>query len=409
MSSVLESQSHPAKPGLEPSLRTQRVAASPTMAIDARAKELAAQGRDVVNFGAGEPDFPSPSHIRQAASQALEGGQTKYTPAAGTPALRRAIAKRATEDSGVPYQPNQVVVSVGAKHSVYNALMALVNPGDGVLLPAPYWVTYPEQIRLADGEVVPAPVGPDEGFRLTRAALERAWAPHVRGLILNSPSNPTGAVIRPEDLTEIAEWCRARDLWVISDEIYGRLVYGDARHLSIAGLPGMAERTVYINGFSKAYSMTGWRLGYACAPTAVASAMSRLQSQSTSNPTTFAQAGALAALEGPDAPVVEMVREFSARRDLALRLASAIPHWAPVVPEGAFYLWIDLADLAGRVVRGRVMADGDALAELLLEEAEVAVVPGAGFGRPQGIRISFATSRERIEEGFRRMAALIGA
>jgi aspartate aminotransferase len=392
---------------VEPSKRTARLQPSPTMAIDARAKALKASGVDVVNFGAGEPDFDTPAHIRDAAIAALERGETRYTAAAGTEALRRAAAAYASAATGVSYAASQVVISVGAKHSIFNALMALVNPGDGVLLPAPYWVSYPEQIRLAEGIPVPVPLSPANGFRLTRGDLEAAWRPGVTGLILNAPSNPTGAVIPPDELARIAAFVEERDLWVISDEIYDQLVYGDVPHRSLAGLPGMADRTVYVNGVSKTYAMTGWRIGFAAAPPPVAAAMERLQSQCTSNPTTFAQAGALAALTGPQEPVREMLTAFRERRELAYRLVSQIPGLIPLKPDGAFYLWVEMEDLIGCEIAGQRVENGDHLAAVLLEAARVAVVPGSGFGRPQGFRLSFATSRDRIEEGIRRIAALL--
>jgi aspartate aminotransferase len=393
---------------VQPSLRTEKLAPSPTMAIDARAKALIAEGVDVVNFGAGEPDFDTPAHIRQAAEAALEQGQTRYTAAAGMPALRKAVAERARAATGVAYAPEQVVVSAGAKHSLFNAVMALVNPGDAVLLPSPYWVTYPEQIQLAEGRTILVPLAPQDGFRLTRAALEAAWQPGVKGLILNAPSNPTGAVIAPEAVADIAAFCVERDLWVISDEIYDRLLYDGTEHRSIVSLPGMAERSVYINGVSKTYAMTGWRIGYACAPKPVASAMDRLQSQSTSNPTTFAQVGALAALTGPQEVVEEMRRAFAERRLVAYELMRKIPGLRPILPDGAFYLWVEMEGWMGRELAGMRIGDSDDLARVLLEEARVAVVPGRGFGRPEGFRLSFATSLERIREGIGRIATLLG-
>jgi aspartate aminotransferase len=389
------------------SLRIERVAPSPTMAIDSRAKQLMADGVDVVNFGAGEPDFDTPAHIREAAESALTRGQTRYTAAAGMPELRRAVAEYTTRETGVHYDPDQVVVSVGAKHALYNALMALVNPGDGVLLPAPYWVTYPEQVKLAEGDPVVVPLAPENGFRLTRRDLERAWRPHVRGLILNTPANPTGAMVPPEELEAIAAFVRERDLWVVSDEIYDRLVYGTIAHRSIAAYPGMAERTVYVNGCSKTYAMTGWRIGWACAPKPVAAAMDRFQSQCTSNATTFAQAGALAALRGPQDVVESMRAAFAARRELAFNLVREIPGLQPVEPDGAFYLWVELGSWLGRRVGDTLLRDGDDFARVCLEQARVAVVPGSGFGRPEGFRLSFATSEARIREGIGRIKELL--
>lgn len=394
---------------MELSIRTQALSPSPTMAIDARAKALLAEGQDVINFSAGEPDFDTPNHIKEAAITAIHNGDTKYTPVGGTLELRRAVAAHVASVAGVQYRPEEILVSVGAKHSIYNALMALVNSGDKVLLPVPYWVSYSEQIRLAQGEPVLVALSGDNGFRLTVEQLESAWQPGVRGLILNSPSNPTGAVIPPSEIERIAEWLRQRDVWVISDEIYHRLLYGDHRHQSIAAMPGMQERTVYVNGVSKAYAMTGWRIGYAAAPLPITQAMAKVQSQSTSNPTSVAQAAALAALTGPQDVVEAMRQEFAVRRELAVRLLRDIPGLNPIEPDGAFYVWVETRDLVGRQIGERDIKDADSLAAVLLDVAQIAVVPGSGFGYPHAFRLSFATSRERITEGIGRMAAALRA
>lgn len=377
------------------------------MAIDARAKALQAEGRDVVNFGAGEPDFETPGHIKDAAVAAIEQGMTRYTAVGGTLSLRRAIVGRIQAETGVSYDPAQVLVSVGAKHSLFNALLALVNPGDKVLVPSPYWVSYPEQVKVAGGETVVVPLEAHNGFRLTAGDLERAYVPGVRGLILNSPSNPTGAVVNPAEVGRIAEWIGQRDLWVLSDEIYHRLVYQGAQHRSLIEEPGMAARTIYIDGVSKAYAMTGWRIGYAAGPLDVIQGMAKLQSQATSNPSSVSQAAAEAAVGGPQEVVEDMRRQFAERRDRAMSLLRGIKGFNPIPPEGAFYVFVDTAELAGARLRGRLVRDGDGLAELLLEHAGVAVVPGSGFGYPQGFRMSFATSQAQIEEGIGRIASLI--
>lgn len=383
------------------------LAPSPTMAIDARAKALQAEGRDVVNFGAGEPDFETPRHIKDAAVTAIEQGMTRYTAVGGTLSLRRAIAGRIEAETGVHYNPDQILVSVGAKHSLFNALLALVNPGDKVLVPSPYWVSYPEQVKIAHGETVVVPLAAAEGFRLRAEDLERAYVPGVRGLILNSPSNPTGAVVDPREVARIAEWIRERDLWVLSDEIYHRLLYHGARHRSLIEEPDMQARTIYIDGVSKAYAMTGWRIGYAAGPLNVIQGMAKLQSQATSNPSSVSQAAAEVALGGAQDVVEDMRRQFSERRGVALSLLGGIPGFKPIAPQGAFYVFVDTAELAGARLRGRLIQDGDGLAELLLDHAGVAVVPGSGFGYPQGFRLSFATSRALIEEGIGRIASLV--
>ncbi len=388
------------------SRRAQGVQPSPTLAVDREAKALAAEGVDIVNFGIGEPDFDTPAAIKAAAVAAVEAGATKYTAADGTPALKAAIRRYFRRFNGIDYGPDQVMASVGAKQAIYNALLALVNPGDEVLLPAPYWVSYPEQIRLADGEPVIVPTGPDERYHVTAEALAKAWTPRTRGLILNSPANPTGAVLSAEELQDIAAFAVDRDLWVLSDEIYHRLVFeGDAP--SIAALPGMQDRTIVINGVSKAYAMTGWRIGFAAGPAAVISAMARIQGQSTSNPATMAQAAAVAALDGDQDATAEMVHAYRRRRSLMLDGLAAIAGLRPVPPAGAFYVFCDVSGLAGRRMDGLALDDGDDLATVLLRRAGVAVVPGSGFGAPRAIRLSFAQSEERIHTGLDRMRQVL--
>lgn len=378
------------------------------MALDAKTKALISQGLDVVNLTAGEPDFDTPEHIREAAQVAMNRGETRYTPVSGTVRLKAAVVERLRLDTGISYTAEEILVSVGAKHSLYNAILALTNPGDGVLLPVPYWVTYPEQIRLAGGEVQLVGIDPAHKGELTRGDLERVVSDSSRGLILNSPSNPSGAVIGRANLEGIAEFAREHDLWVISDEIYNRLVYDGVHALSIASLPGMRERTVVINGVSKAYAMTGWRIGYAAAPQAIIRGMTNLQSQSTSNPSSVSQAGAEAALSGPQEPVEEMRREFDRRRRFAASRVQAMPGLSVNDPKGAFYLWVSVAGVIGRTIRGRLITNADDLALLWLEEASVSVVPGSGFGVPDHFRMSYATSMERLAEGLDRMEQLLG-
>ncbi len=387
--------------------RVAALAPSPTMALDAKTKALISQGLDVVNLTAGEPDFDTPLFIRQAAAEAMNRGETRYTAVGGTPRLKLAVSARLKEDAGLVYAPEEILVSDGAKHSLYNAILSLTDSGDGVLLPVPYWVTYPEQIRLAGGEVQFVQIDPTHGGELTVNDLKRALRPNSRGIILNSPSNPSGAVIGKANLQAIAEFALDHDLWVISDEIYGRLIYDGVRAVSIATFPGMRERTIVINGVSKSYAMTGWRIGYAAGPSAVIKAMANLQSQSTSNPSSVSQAAALAALEGPQESVDEMRREFDRRRRYAVSRIQSIPGLAVNEPKGAFYLWVDMKGVIGRTIRDRRITQADDLALLWLEEGNVSLVPGSGFGVPDHLRMSYATSMERLAEGLDRMERLL--
>lgn len=387
--------------------RVAQLAPSPTMALDAKTKALISQGLDVVNLTAGEPDFDTPEHIRHAAIEAIGRGDTRYTAVGGTVRLKDAICRRLYEDTGITYKPDEVLVSVGAKHSLYNAILSLTNPGDGVLLPVPYWVTYPEQIRIAEGEVQLVKIASEHKDELQEEDLEAALRPNSRGLILNSPSNPSGAVIGPAHLEAIAKFAVEHDLWVISDEIYSRLVYDGMKQVSIATFPGMRERTIVINGVSKAYAMTGWRIGYSAGPRHVIQAMANLQSQSTSNPASMSQAGAEEALTGPQEPVEEMRREFDRRRRYAVSRIQSMKGLTVNDPKGAFYLWVGMSSVIGRTIGGRKITSADDLALAWLEEASVSVVPGSGFGVNDYFRMSYATSMERLAEGLDRMERLL--
>ncbi len=389
--------------------RLQQLSPSPTMAIDAKVKSLIREGRDVINLTAGEPDFDTPSAIRQAAVAAMEKGETRYTPAGGTQELKRAVSDRLQKDTGLTYQPEEILVSVGAKHSLYNAVMALVSPGDGVLVPVPYWVTYPEQVRLAEGIFEPVNIAAERQGELSTKDLEAAITPKSRGLILNSPSNPSGAVIESGELQAIAEFVVDHDLWVLSDEIYGRLVYEGAEQRSIASFRGMRERTIVINGVSKAYAMTGWRIGYAAGPKEVIAAMANLQSQSTSNPSSISQAAAVAALTGDQAPVDTMRLNFDQRRRYTLERINRITGLTAATPKGAFYLWVDLSPWLGKEIAGRRIENGDDLAFVLLEEAGVGVVPGSGFGVDDHFRLSYATSMKLLADAMDRMQRLLSS
>ncbi|MFZ5592132.1 MAG: pyridoxal phosphate-dependent aminotransferase [Bacillota bacterium] len=388
--------------------RALGISPSPTLSIDAKAKKMIAQGLDVINFGVGEPDFDTPQHIKDAAMEAIQKGMTKYTAVAGTDQLKQAIVAKFKQDNGLDYQPGQIVVSCGAKHSLYNAFQVLCQPGDEVILPAPYWVSYLEQIKLAGAQPVIVNTRQENDFKLTVAELEAAITPRTRLIILNSPSNPTGSVYTRQELAALGEVLVKHKIAIISDEIYEKLIYDGLEHVSIASLsPELKEQTVVINGVSKSYAMTGWRIGYAAAPAAVAKAMADLQSHSTSNPTSIAQAASVAALTGTQQPLQDMLREFNRRRDFMLERIRQIPGVQCRQPGGAFYLFPDVSSYFGKSYRGRVVSSASDLADLLLEEARVALVPGIAFGDDRFIRLSYATSMEKIAQGLERIAALL--
>ncbi|OAT81429.1 pyridoxal phosphate-dependent aminotransferase [Desulfotomaculum copahuensis] len=390
--------------------RAKNISPSPTLAIDAQAKKMIAAGEKVINFGVGEPDFDTPAHIKEAAIAALNAGMTKYTPVSGTQQLKEAIAAKLKNDNGLDYQPGQIVVSVGAKHSLYNAIQVLVQPGDEVILPAPYWVSYLEQIKLAGGVPVIVQTRAQNGYKLTPEELESVLNRRTRLLIINSPGNPTGAVYSAGELVALGEVLTREGIAVISDEIYEHLIYDGRRHVSIASLsPQLKEQTVVINGMSKAYAMTGWRIGYAAAPAPVARAMADLQSHATSNPTSFAQAASVAALTGTQEPLRQMVSEFNRRRDYMLERVLAIPGLTCSRPGGAFYLFPGMEAYLGRSCRGRMIKGAGDLAAILLEQAKVAVVPGVAFGDDRCFRMSYATSMENIREGMDRIQQMLAA
>lgn len=376
--------------------RVNRVAPSATLGITAKAKALRAQGRDVVSLGAGEPDFDTPEHIKKALYKAVEEGFVYYTPSKGILELRRAIAEKFKRDNSLSYDPEkEIIVTPGAKQALYEAVLAITNPGDEILIPSPFWVSYEPMVQLADGKPVFVSTHEDEGFRLTPENVAREITNKTRGIIINSPNNPTGAVFRMEDLREIAELCAAYDLIAISDEIYEKIIY-EGKHISIAALPGMKERTITINGFSKAYSMTGWRLGYAAAPDELIVGMARVQEHSVSCPTSFVQKAGIAALEGPQDEVEVMVKEFRRRRDVLVDGLSEIEGVTCVKPEGAFYVFANFSAYG---------KDSFRLTEELLEKAGVAVIPGAAFGGlGEGyLRLSYATSMDNILEALDRI------
>jgi aspartate aminotransferase len=389
------------------SRRASAVSPSPTLALAAKAKARRAAGEDIVGFGAGEPDFDTPAFIKDAAVRALSLGYTKYTATSGVPELRAAIVKKLERDNGLTYTPEQVLVSCGAKHSLYNLFQAILDDGDEVVIPSPYWVSYPEMARLAGAVPVFAECREADGFVLTAAAVERALTPRTRLLVLNSPNNPTGAVIPGRALSEIAEVLAKRpEVVIASDDIYERLLYSKEPFHNVAELtPALRARTVVINGVSKTFAMTGWRIGYAAGPSEVIAAMGRIQDQTTSNPTSFAQWGALAALSGPPDDVERMRVEFDRRRVRLMELLRAIPGVSCVEPAGAFYAFPNIQPLLARRWRGEAIGSDDRFCEVLLDRG-VAAVPGRPFGAPGHLRLSFALSLEDIEKGVGRIAKL---
>ncbi len=391
--------------------RALNCAPSPTLAITAKANQLKADGHDVLGFGAGEPDFDTPQHIKDAAIEALAKGKTKYTPSAGIPELRKAIAEKLKTDNNLDYAPANVIVSCGGKHSLYNIFQAMVSEGDEVVIPAPYWVSYPEQVKLADGVPVILQTTDATNFAPTIEQLKAAITPKTKIVILNSPSNPTGAMWPRATIEALAELAIQHDFFIISDEIYEKIVYDNNEFVSIAALgPEIKKRTFTVNGMSKAYSMTGWRLGYVAAELEYVSAMNRLQDQSTSNPTSIAQWAGLAVLTGDQSFLQEWCTEFDARRKLIVAGLNGIDGLSCLMPEGAFYVFPKVSGLYGKTTpEGKTLQSGDDVADYLLATQKVAVVPGSGFGADDYMRLSYATSRATIERGVARIAAAVAA
>ncbi|MBI1977987.1 MAG: pyridoxal phosphate-dependent aminotransferase [Candidatus Omnitrophica bacterium] len=375
--------------------RIRSVTPSLTLAIEAKAKRLKQEGVDVVSFSAGEPDFDTPEPIKKAAINSLAKGFTKYTPASGTLELRKAIAEKLSRENQLNYSPEQIVVSCGAKHSIYNMLQVLIEEGDEVILLSPYWLSYPEMVTLAGGKSVILRTELKDGYVPSPKALEKLVTKKTKLLILNSPSNPTGAVLSRELLMEIVQIARKHSFFILSDEIYEKLLFDGQRHHSIGALdPSIFDRVITVGGASKSYAMTGWRLGFSASDKPIAEACASLQSHSTSNPTSFAQAGYLEALKSGEADVKRMCAAFETRRDLMFRLVSDIPKLKPFKPSGAFYLFVGISATNMKSLQ---------FSEGLLDQAKVAVVPGVAFGDDQAIRISFATSEELIEKGISRI------
>lgn len=361
-------------------------------------------GVDVVSFGAGEPDFDTPAFIKEAAIEAIKSGFTKYTPSSGINELKEAVAEKLKQENGLDYSPSQVIISCGAKHSIYNILMAICDPGDEVIIGTPYWVSYPEMVRLAGGEPVFVETSPETGYCMAPDDVRSRISPKTKAIIVNSPANPTGTIYPEEFLLDIGRLAVEHDFYIISDEIYEKLIYDGLEHVSIATLDeAFKERAILVNGVSKSYAMTGWRIGYAAGPEDVIKAMGRIQSHSTSNPTSISQAAALAALKGEQDEVERMRMEFERRRDLICSKLDEIEGISYVRPQGAFYVFPDVSAYFGGKLAGREINGSLDFADIMLEAAKVALVPGVAFGDDRCVRLSFATSTETIEEGLNRI------
>jgi len=391
--------------------RLKTLAPSSTLAVQAKAKELRAKGVDVISFGAGEPDFDTPQRIKDAAIEAMRRGQTKYTEVGGIPELRAAVCAKLKRDNGLAYEPSEILVSVGAKHTLFNLVVALINPGDEVLVPAPYWVSYPEQVRMVGGVPVDVETSEASGFDLDPDRLRAAVTPRTKLIVLNSPNNPTGAVFSPAALQAVARLAIERKLWIVSDECYEALTF-EGRHVSVASLsPEVKARTIVVNTCSKAYAMTGWRIGYAAGDRTLIKGMTDVQSQVTSNPSSVAQWAAVEALTGPQDEVAKMAGEFDRRRRLIVAGLNALPGVRCVMPKGAFYAFANVSGLFGRTwprPDGAVTLKSSVdVTGFLLEEARVAVVPGKDFGSDAHVRLSYATSDALISEGLARMGTAL--
>ncbi len=385
--------------------RITRVKPSPTLATAAKAAALKAQGISVINFSVGEPDFDTPDHIKEACIQALHAGATKYGPVPGLLKLREAICAKLQRNNALTYQPEDIIVTCGAKEALFAALQVLVNPGDAVIIPAPYWVSYSDQVLMCDGTPQIMTIPASQGFKLTPDILRAACTANSKVLMLNSPCNPSGIVYSREELAALAKVCAEKNLWVISDEIYEDLTYAPAKFCSFGtAAPHLRERTIIISGLSKSFAMTGWRLGWAAGPRACIAQMNTWQGQVTSHATAFAQHGAIAAYTGPQEPLRYMQRAFGERREVIVNTLAKIPHVKLVKPDGAFYAFPDVSAYVGKSANGVKIPDTNALANFLLEEARIAVVAGEGFGAPGFLRFSYALSMEELQEGLKRFA-----
>ncbi|MFH1429141.1 MAG: pyridoxal phosphate-dependent aminotransferase [Candidatus Margulisiibacteriota bacterium] len=391
------------------SARVQKVKPSITLAITAKAKEMKGQGLDIVGFGAGEPDFDTPDNIKQAAIKAINEGQTKYTPAGGTAELKKAVQAKFKRENNLDYGLSQIIVNCGAKHTLYNIFQAIVSDGDEVIIPAPYWVSYPDMVLLADGTPVIVETKEENNFEITVEDLKKAITPKTRAIVINSPSNPTGCVYSKDSLQKLGDYLKDKDIYIISDEIYEHLLYDKTEFFSIANTsPAVKESCIVVNGVSKAYSMTGWRIGYAAGPENVIKAINTIQSQSTSNPTSIAQAASVEALNGDQACIGKMLKEFSARRVYMVERLNAIAGISCPMPLGAFYTFPNISGLIGKSYNGTVINGSVEFSDILLKEAGVAVIPGAGFGAEGYVRLSYAISMENIKKGLDKLEAFVG-
>jgi aspartate aminotransferase len=391
------------------SKRISAIAESATLKVDSKAKALIANGRPVISYAAGEPDFPTPAHIVEAAAIAVRDPKNhRYTPAAGLPEMKEAIVQKTLEDSGTKIAPSQVIVTNGGKQAVYQAFQVILDDGDEVLVPAPYWTTYPEAIKLAGGKQVDVFAGSDQGYKVTVEQLEAAYTPKTKALLICSPSNPTGAVFSKQELTDIGNWVATKpNLWVISDEIYQNVVYDGVRAYSITELvPEIQDRTIMVNGVAKSYAMTGWRLGWLIAPDDAAKAAGNLQSHLTSNVSNISQRAAITAITGDQEPIQKMLAAFDRRRKLAVAELNKIPGMMTPNPEGAFYVYPDVSGLLGKTWAGKQITSSLELADMILEQAEVALVPGEAFGPSGYLRMSYALSDDQLLEGIQRMQKL---
>lgn len=369
---------------------------------------MRADGIDVIGFGAGEPDFDTPEHVKKAAIAAIEAGFTKYTPASGTLELKQAICDKLKTENGLEYTPANIIVSNGAKHSLVNAFQAICNPGDEVIIPGPYWVSYPEMVKLVDAVPVIVNTTEESGFKFTVEQLRQALTEKTKAIVLNSPCNPTGMVYTKDELAAIADLAVNHGIFVISDEIYEKLIYDNYTHVSIASINDkIKEQTIIVNGMSKAYAMTGWRIGYTASNAQIAKIMANIQSHATSNPNSIAQKAALAAIRGPQDVIGTMVGEFVRRRDYMVERINAMPGLSCVKPNGAFYVLMNISKIFGKSFKGTTITNSDVFAELLLEHAKVALVPGSGFSIDTHVRLSYATSLNNITEGLNRIEAFL--
>jgi aspartate aminotransferase len=383
--------------------RAKAIKPSATLAIDTKAKELKAQGVDVVGFGAGEPDFDTPDNIKKAAIDAINKGFTKYMPVDGTPDLKDAIIEKFKRDNGIEYTRDEIIVSVGAKHALFNIALAMINPGDEVIIPTPYWVSYPEMFGVAGAKAVFVRTSEKENFALKPEAVEKAITKKTRVLLINSPGNPSGAVYPRNILEEIAEVVKKHDIFVVTDDIYEKLIYDGEKFFTIAQAKDMKSHTLLVHGVSKTYAMTGWRIGFTAGPKEIIKGMKNIQSQSTSNPTSIAMKASVEALKGPQDSVAKMVAEFDKRRKFIVEGLNSIKGIKCITPKGAFYAFPNVSALYGKKFKGKVIKDSFDFADFLLEQAKVALVPGAPFGAEEHVRLSYAISLEMIKKGLERI------